>query len=70
MGEIHIFCPIPLKGNKSKCRRLGKKHKNGILEGEKVSIESKAGVEKTHLRDFAGQCTNETGPRVIAAYKG
>ena len=47
MGEIHIFCPIPLKGNKSKCRRLGKKHKNGILEGEKVSIGSKAGVEKT-----------------------
>ena len=47
MGEIHIFCPIPLKGNKSKCRRLGNKHKNGILEGEKVSIESKAGVEKT-----------------------
>ena len=47
MGEIHIFCPIPLKGNKSKCRRLGKKHKNGILEGEKVSIGSKAGVEET-----------------------
>ena len=49
MGEIHIFCPIPLKGNKSKCRRLGKKHKNGILEGEKVSIESKAGVEKLKM---------------------
>ena len=49
MGEIHIFCPIPLKGNKSKCRRLGKKHKNGILEGEKVSIGSKAGVEKTYI---------------------
>ena len=46
MREIHIFCPIPLKGNKSKCRRLGKKHKNGILEGEKVSIGSKAGGEK------------------------
>ena len=48
MGEIHIFCPIPLKGNKSKCRRLGKKHKNGILEGEKVSIGSKAG-EGRHI---------------------
>jgi hypothetical protein len=47
MGEIHIFCPIPLKGYKNKCRRLGKEHQNGILEGEKVSIESKAGVEKT-----------------------
>ena len=54
MGEIHIFCPIPLKGNKSKCRRLGKKHKNGVLEGEKVSIGSKAGVEKTkHVEEVA-----------------
>ena len=54
MGEIHIFCPIPLKGNKSKCRRLGNKHKNGILEGEKVSIGSKAGVEKTCQLQVSG----------------
>jgi hypothetical protein len=46
MGEIHIFCPIPLKGNKSKCRRLGKKHKNGILELDKVGRGSKAGGEE------------------------
>ena len=49
MGEIHIFCPIPLKGNKSKCRRLGKKHQNGILELEKVGIGSKAGGEKIQI---------------------
>ena len=49
MGEIHIFCPIPLKGNKSKCRRLGKKHQNGILELEKLGIGSKEGGEKIYI---------------------
>jgi hypothetical protein len=46
MGEIHIFCPIPLNGYKSKCGRLGKKPQNGILELEKLGIGSKEGGEK------------------------
>ena len=64
MGEIHIFCPIPLKGYKNKCRRLGKKHQNGILEGEKVSIQSKAGVEKTCQLQ---ECTDAASEHTKAA---
>jgi hypothetical protein len=49
MGEIHIFCPIPLNGYKSKCGRLGKKPQNGILELEKLGIGSKEGGEKIYI---------------------